>query len=395
MMKHPSFPKKLPARVARWLALPLLLCSTASMAPAQPILGRAEPLVQGNQVVPAPASVVSVGTLNLADCIQMALQRQPRIAAERANLAAAEDGKKSVDDLHIPAVIDREIPIRRRQASLGVTAAAAGVDVAQGETVYAVTRAYYSVLYAREQERIASSVVDRLTALHEAAQAKLKAGDKDISTADVNRALVYLRHAQARRVQAAQGEKRALTSLKEAIGLGPECLLDVPAGRLFDPDPRPTREEVLALALTRRGELVQASIFAQVTCLEVEAQEASMLRRVETFAAGSDIHSTQVAQGFHNGEYRPGATPPAMPTLLVGSRANRVKHAESFHARAEATLEVTRNLITLEAEDAFLHSRKKRASLQGSLLRGSCGGRRQGRGRSDPRLHCQFEGSHG
>jgi outer membrane protein TolC len=204
--------------------------------------------------------------------------------------------------------------------------------------------------------------VDRLTALHEAAQAKLKAGDKDISTADVNRALVYLRHAQARRVQAAQGEKRALTSLKEAIGLGPECLLDVPAGRLSDSDAHPSREEILALALTRRGELVQASIFAQVTCLEVEAQEASMLRRVETFAAGSDIHSTQVAQGFHNGEYRPGATPPAMPTLLVGSRANRVKHAESFHARAEATLEVTRNLITLEAEDAFL--RWEEAALQ-------------------------------
>lgn len=353
MMRHLPSSTKRPLPIIGRLVLPSLLCLTASVAQAQPVL-RAEPLAQPAQVAAVPTTVVAAAPLGLAECIQMALQRQPRIAAERANLAAAEDGKQAVDNLCIPTVIDRQLPIRRRQAALGVTAAAAGVDQAEAETVYSVTRTYYTVLFAREQERIIHNVVDRLSALYDAAQEKLKAGDKDISTADVNRALVYLRSAQARRVQAAQGEKRALAALAEAIGLGPDCPIDVPAGRLPDPNLRPTKEEILALALTRRGELVQASIFAQVTCLEVEAQGASMLRRVETFAAGSDIHSKLVPEGVHNNEYRPGGVPPAMPTLLVGSRADRVKHAESLHARAEATLDVTRNLITLEAADGFL-----------------------------------------
>jgi outer membrane protein TolC len=43
-----------------------------------------------------------------------------------------------------------------------------------------------------------------------------------------------------------------------------------------------------------------------------------------------------------------------MPILLVGSRAERMQHAQSLHTRALALVEVTRNLITLEVEDAVL-----------------------------------------
>ena len=43
-----------------------------------------------------------------------------------------------------------------------------------------------------------------------------------------------------------------------------------------------------------------------------------------------------------------------MPTLLAGSRPERVKHAQDLNARAVAGVEEARNLIALEAEDAFL-----------------------------------------
>jgi outer membrane protein TolC len=43
-----------------------------------------------------------------------------------------------------------------------------------------------------------------------------------------------------------------------------------------------------------------------------------------------------------------------MPTLLVGSRAERVKHAETLRIRAESAAESTRNLIALEVDDAYL-----------------------------------------
>jgi len=111
---------------------------------------------------------------------------------------------------------------------------------------------------------------------------------------------------------------------------------------------------VVSAALARRGELVQAGIFAQVACLEVEAQGTSIHPRMQTFAAGSDVHAALVPQAVRNTDYRPGAVPPEMPSLLVGSRLGRVKHAQDLSARAEAVLDATRKLVALEAADAFL-----------------------------------------
>jgi hypothetical protein len=88
---------------------------------------------------------------------------------------------------------------------------------------------------------------------------------------------------------------------------------------------------------------------------------------MQTFAAGSDLHARQVPQGAHNSEYRPGAVAPEMPAMLAGSRPERMKHAQDLRARAEAVAETTRNLIALEAEDAFL--RWEEASQQAGQAR--------------------------
>ncbi|HZY89536.1 MAG TPA: TolC family protein [Gemmataceae bacterium] len=331
-------------RAAGWLAFAVLLYAAAPPARAQ---------------AAAPAAPAA---LTLAECVRAALEQQPRIAAERHNIAVAEDFKRALDDLRLAGLVEHGLPTRRRQAELGIAAAAAGADVAERDTVYAVTRTYYTVLFAREQERLARSVVDRLAALNETAEKMLKEGARDVTAAQVKQIGVYLRLARAKQIQAAAGERRALAALKEAIGLGQECHLEVPPDRLPETDQRPCRDDIRALALARRGDLVQALLFAEIACLEVAAQGTSVLSRKETFAAGTDIHATQVPQGSHNGDYRPGAVPPAMPTLLVGARADRVQTARSFHARAGSMVEATRNLISLEAEDAFL--RWEEASLQ-------------------------------
>ena len=72
-------------------------------------------------------------TLQLQDCLNMALERQPRLAAQRASLAMAEQGKRTLDGMRLAAALDHQIPIRRKQAGLGVTAAAAGLDQAERE----------------------------------------------------------------------------------------------------------------------------------------------------------------------------------------------------------------------------------------------------------------------
>jgi outer membrane protein TolC len=303
---------------------------------------------------PEAPPVAPGATVDLRDCLELARQRQPRVAAQRATLAAALDGKRGLEALHFPATLDPEIPGRIKQADLGVAAAAAGLDQAERETTHAVTRTYYTVLYAREQERLAGGVVEHLAAIRGAAQAQLDAGAEGVTSADVERTLVYLRLAETRRTQAAQGVKRALAALREAVGLPPCAVLDVPPGRLTEPKARPDQDGVVAAALARRGDVVQANVFAEVVRLEVQAQATSRHQRMQTFAAGADIHGRQVRQESHNGEYRPGALPPEMPTLLVGPRPERVKRAEDFHARSEAVAEATRNLIALEAEDAFL-----------------------------------------
>jgi outer membrane protein TolC len=303
---------------------------------------------------PPPESAPRPLALNLAESLKLAMQRQPRLAAHRASLVAAEDGCRALDNLHIPTCLLPEVAIRRRQASLGVAAASAAVDQAEREAVYAVTRTYVTVLFAREQERVTRAIVARLGATRDAAQRAVDAGARDITGADVSRALVYLRLAEAKQVQASQGVKRALLTLREAIGLGPDVVIDVLPGRLPDVEVRPARDKVVAQALAHRGELIRAGIFAEVAQLEVKAQGASLHKRTETFASGGDIHGAVVPPGVENSEYRPAALAPEMPVLLVGSCFDRAKRAQAYSARAQAVTETTVNLIALEAEDAFL-----------------------------------------
>jgi outer membrane protein TolC len=88
--------------------------------------------------------------------------------------------------------------------------------------------------------------------------------------------------------------------------------------------------------------------------MEVDAQGTSCRTRMNTFASAGDIHAREVPPGMSDGEYRPGALAPEMPATLAGSRSDRMERARSLSARAAAVVDKTRNLITLEAEDAFL-----------------------------------------
>jgi outer membrane protein TolC len=327
----------------------------------------AEPPV--DKAPPAPVAVIADGqpmSLTLPDALQLAFQRQPRLAAQRSSLAAAQDGARAVEQLLVPDLIDPELPYRRRQGCLGITAATAGLDQVERETTYAVTRTYMTILYARQQLRVAQGIVDRLSAIQTSAKRQLDAGARDVTAVDVNRATVYLRLAQAKVEQARTGNDRALAALKEAIGLDQDAPLDVPSMPLPVPSAQPNRAEVVGYALSRRGEVIKASVFEQVTCLEVEAQGSRHVKRMQTFAAGSDIHAVPVPQGTHNTEYRPGGVAPEMPTLLAGERRDRVRTAEDYHARAVAALDATRKVIELEAVDTFLRWQEAARGLPGA-----------------------------
>jgi hypothetical protein len=327
-----------------WVARRLPLLLLLAMSPASVRAG-GEP-----QTAAAPAAVP---TLGLAECLQLAAQRQPALAAQRASLAAAGDAARALDNLCVPRFLAPDLPVRRQQAGLGVTAAAAGVGEAERETVYAVTRTYFTVVYARAQERVARSVIDRLTALSDAAKQQLKSGARDVTQNDVDRTAFYLDLAETRRLQAEEGAERALAALKEAIGLEPNCPLDVPSGPLPEPQVQPIREEIVCWAVTRRAGVIQADAFAGLTALEVDAQNRSLRLRAATFASGGDIHARAVPATIHDAEYLPGTQPPEMPGTLVGTRGDRVQRARSLNDRAAALAEKARELVALDAQNAY------------------------------------------
>jgi outer membrane protein TolC len=311
---------------------------------------------------PQPATVVAVApapVYTLDECRRIALERQPAVVAQRATLAAAETQKRAVDALLVPDLVRPELPIRRKQACLGVSIAAAGVQQAEWDAGYAVTRTYLSVLYAREQLKVAGEVVENLQLTRDSVSEAVKAGtgSKEWTQNTVDKIASYLGLAQVRQAEARRGVDLALAALREAMGVGPEHCFDVGFGLPGAGSGVPCKEQLFALALSRRGELAQAATLAEVTRLESAAQGRLLGPLTQTFAAASDVHARPIPAGEANGEYRPGALAPEMPTHLVGPKNLRVERACDLARRADAVAEKTRNLIALEVEDYFLKYR--------------------------------------
>lgn len=326
------------------------------------LLGQAaEPLLQPEkvQVLPAVAEPVPAG---LAGLRHLALEKQPALAAYRASAAATEAKSDALDRMHLAALIRRDLPVRRKQAEQGVLASQAQLRKAEHDTLYGVTRTYLSVLYARQQLAIAERALDEndaavssLLYLKKVAQGIYKDRTRpDVKKWNVDQIDVLVQVTRGRREEASLGIQRALAALREAVGLEADCPLTVDLKAVLPVFNQPvTREQVVALALDRRGEIVQASAGIEVTSLEIDAQKRIRGRQGETFAIGSDLHAEAVPQGFSNGEYRPGAITIEMPAKMVGSKAARREQAEALQSRAVAVADKTRHLVTLEAEDAY------------------------------------------
>jgi outer membrane protein TolC len=327
-----------------------------------------EKLAEPAAVPTAPAAAVVAA--DLATLRRLALEKQPALAAYRASLAAAETRLQGLNDLKLIGLVRPDLKTRKQQAAEGIRAAEARLHQAEWSSVYAVTRNYWSVVYAQSQRRLADVALEKeatggeqfvslyqLRELGRITQDGLPDGRKHEAPTWAWRTQVdaLIGFAESRRVEAARGRERALSALREAVGLGEDCPLVVSESvNLPDIHLTLSREQVVSLALARRGEIVQAEAGVEVTALEAHAQSLSIFPRAETFAAGSDIHAEQPPQGLADGEYRPGAIGLEMPGVMVGKRSTRVQQANDLNDRAASVLEKAKNLIRLEVEDAFL-----------------------------------------
>ena len=340
------------ARLLGGLAAPVLLSLSGGLRPPLAALA-AEPIPFPPAPVAAP-SPAAAQVFDLSAARQAAVEHQPAVAAARASLEAAQLKADALDRMRLGAIVAHDLPVRRKQAALGVTIAAAAEEAAEWDARFAATRAYLTALYALDQQRTADDIHQRLTDLTTAAKTALDKGRKDVSQEQIDEVDAYLKVLQGRRQEAVQGYERALAALAEAVGLGPDCRIQIVGTGLPDVRTKADRDLIVQLAVSRRGEVIQTATAVDVYCLEVDAQGALFLSPARTFASGADIHSQTLPATLNDPEYRPGAVAPEMPATLTGSRQERQDQARAYHARAGAVAEKTRNLIGLEAEDAYL-----------------------------------------
>ncbi|HKB40393.1 MAG TPA: TolC family protein [Gemmataceae bacterium] len=351
--------RRLWARLLVGLAAPGLLSLGAAAADAP------APVADGQQqTLPAAAPAFELDAYRAT-----ALEKQPSLSAYRASVDAAQAKAHGLDSLFLAGLLRHDLPTRRKQSQLGILAAQAQLNKAEWDTVYSATRTYLSAVYASKQLQVADKAlgpekdVTTLNYLRKLANSIYMPPEgnqlrRDVRQWHVAQLDVLIQVTRGRSEEARQGVERALAALREAIGLAPDTPLTIsqefPAYNAAVPD----RATIVALALDRRGEIAQARVGTDVTALEIEAQKVLNGGRAETFASASDLHAQPIPQGVANEEYRPGAISVEMPANLVGHRAARVEQAHALHDRAQAVLEKTGNLLTLEAEDTWLRWRE-------------------------------------
>ena len=132
---------------------------------AFPFAARAEPPAVLLCAAAQPASTVVSQDYDLNRLSAVAVEKNTGVAAARASLAAAVAGQRGIDNLHVPTFLQPDLPIRRKQASLGVVAAEAGVRHAESLAGFGAEFSYLSYLFAREQQKVAQVAVDNLDSL--------------------------------------------------------------------------------------------------------------------------------------------------------------------------------------------------------------------------------------
>jgi outer membrane protein TolC len=318
--------------------------------------------------VALPPQLSGVPVLDLASCKAIALSKQPAIGAAQASYQAALARQRGLDTICVPRFLARDLPIRKTQAAVGVSAAQLEIQRVQLDAVYAVTFGYLSAQYAAEQHALLDSSRTRLVELKDGVKAGLDAGKTNIREEDLPRVDVYLGIVDGRIEESVQGEQRAMSALREALAADPHSPLVLRATGLFRLEPDLSKDQLVADALARRPEVQQATLLSQTHALEVEAQGMKRLFPTSpTFASGSDIHSRPLPAGSYDEQYKPAALGPEMPVTINGDCGARAEIARAYEQRSGSLLEKTRNLIVLETEQAYfryLEARRKLPVLQ-------------------------------
>ena len=322
-----------------------------------------------------PAAVAAAPALSLEDCLRIGRENQPAMKAAQASLAAAQTAQRSLDEIRLGKFLAKDLPIRKQQAAFGVSAAAANLAQVERDVDCSIVRTYYSVLYAREQKKVADQIILRLRAVVANGETLLgkEGAPADLTPLTVGRAKEVLVQVEGRGDQVNAGLQLATAGLREAIGVGPDFRFTVAEGKLPEPLPGVNKDQIIRLAISLRGEVQQAQSAAYITRLEVQAQAATRMVMGSSAARGGDMHVKPIPTGSFGDDYKPGAIGLDFPSLFVGPRETRMQRACELSGRSDAAAEKARNLVALDAEDAFLRWEEAFAKM-GRYSKGAAAG---------------------
>jgi len=303
-----------------------------------------------------------VRELSLGECIAIAVEKQPALRAVRSSQDATAAGQAALQNIRrVGALLSPDVPIRREQAERGVIAAAADVQQLHNEVVHDVTRLYYSVVYAKQQEQLADDIVAQVKAFVKLAEDLLNSATPgDMSQLKLDLMKMGQSEILGLQAKAQAGVKQAEAALREVMGVqncGFQFRVKDSELPLMAQNVALTSDQVVDMALSRRPELALAAAAADAFRLEVYAQGQLRFRRsVPTLGSASDIHSRLLPTGSRDPgkDYRPEPIPPEMPPQVVGSKEDRVARVLAYSHRADAVYEKARNLMILEAENTFI-----------------------------------------
>lgn len=355
-----------PAALRAGLAVGLfVLCQPGSgqppgVAPAAPTLPLPTVVLAQPDTGKSAVVAADVPEYSLGDCIAIAVERQPSLRAVRSSQDGTAAGMHALNNIgRLGQLVAPDLPIRKEQAQRGAVAAAADVQKTHNELVHDVTRMYYTAVYARQVGVIAEDVVAQVELLTKIGRDVLNSPNPGTMTkAKLDAMEIGLRDARKLLLTARQGERKAYGALRELMAVqdGPRFVAKDKELPVMAANVPLTEELVVELALCRRPELALAAAGADAFRLEVYAQGAVRFKRtVPTLATGGDIKAREVPATVRdlNLQYKPGAIIPEMPPQLVGNQADRVTRAMAYSQRMDAVFEKSRNLVRLEAENAY------------------------------------------
>ncbi len=337
--------------------------------------------------------------MSLDNCIRLALGNNPKINAAFQDILAADARVKQVWSNYFPTLSWQTGYTRLRQLQLsdalgenlefnyyllgqaslqqmlydfGVTQNQATIrkldyegykktfEATVNDVIYQTKNAYYNVLYAYENKRIARDTVAKYQLFYNQAKAYYSSGMNpkvDVTIAETN-----LSNAKLKLIEADNAINLAIANLNNVMGV-PYIEKYKIVDRLQYKPVKITFEEAIDIARDARPELKHAEIRVEGVNQTIKLTKKSFLPTISVegqYQRGGKSWTSNY--GFNLGGY---LTFPAVNIMLL---RNEIKEARYLYDRELANARDMQNNIYLEIQTAYLKVEEKRNQLPVAIL---------------------------